>query len=149
MKRVLFVDHVDRILGGAEINVIELLPVARKSYDFEFACACRAESRLDQALQATGVRRFNYGLAKNLNQLRFAGRRFPWLRAWRAANALKEATAALRKIIREFNPAILISCTNKDHFASVKACAGTQARSVWWVNDLITKDFFPWPARVA
>jgi glycosyltransferase involved in cell wall biosynthesis len=149
MKRVLFVDHVDRVLGGAEINLIELLAETRGRELWEIACACRSGSQLDEKIAALNIRRFDYGLAAGLNQLRFTGRGFPWLRTWRGLQALADASKALRKIIREFKADIVVTCTNKDHFAAVKACSGTQTRTIWWVNDLITKDFFPWPARLA
>jgi glycosyltransferase involved in cell wall biosynthesis len=148
MKRVLFVDHVNRVLGGAEINLIELLSELRRSENLEITCAASRGSQLSERLQPLGLRVYDFGHDERLNQLRFAGRHFPWAKLFSGLKALKNSANNLRKIVRETHADIVVSCTNKDHFAAVKACSGTQTRTVWWVNDLISKDFFSWPARV-
>jgi glycosyltransferase involved in cell wall biosynthesis len=149
MKRVLFVDHVDRILGGAEINLVELIEEARHAGEWEIAVACREQSRLGDALRKLNVRKFEYGFDEALNTLRIAAKAFPWMRAWKGWRALLAKSGALREIIREFEADAVISCTNKDHFTAAIACQNTRAKSIWWVNDLITSDFFPAPARAA
>src|SRR5215213_8747050 len=100
MKRVLFVDHVDRVLGGAEVNLIELLEAARTRENWEVACACRSGSHLGSALLGLGIRCFDYGLDEGLNRLRFSGGKFPWMRIWRGMRALDKASEGLRKIVR-------------------------------------------------
>jgi glycosyltransferase involved in cell wall biosynthesis len=148
MKRVLFVDHVNRVLGGAELNLIELLTELRRSENLHLSIACREGSQLFESLRNLGPRIYDFGHDDRLNKLRFAGRGFPWMRLLSGLSALKESSAKLHKIIRETSADIVVTCANKDHFAAAQACAGTQTRSVWWVNDLVTKDFFSWPARV-
>jgi glycosyltransferase involved in cell wall biosynthesis len=41
----------------------------------------------------------------------------------------------------------VVSCTNKDHLASWPACRRARIPSVWWVNDILSRDFFPWIVR--
>ncbi len=149
MQRVLFVDHVDRILGGAEVNLIELMGAAQAASAWEMSCACRAGSELGQAMERLGIPQFDNGFPEGLNTLRLAGRRFPWSSAWAAWRALRAQTERLRGAIRAAGAEVVVSCTNKDHFVAARACRGSDARSVWWVNDLLTKDFFPAPARAA
>lgn len=149
MKRVLFVDHGSRVLSGAEINLIELLSELRHSENLQVACACPEGSPLFESLRPLGVRLYDFRLEESFEQLRFSRRAFPWARILSAFSGMKVAAEHLRRIIREARTDVVVSCRNKDHFAAVKACAGTQARATWWVNDLITKDFFSWPARVA
>ena len=148
MKRVLFVDHVNRVLGGAEVNLIELATELRRSEHLQLSIACREGSQLFESLRNLGPRVYDFGHDDRLNKLRFAARSFPWMRLLSGLRALQDSAKSLRKIIRESRADIVVTCTNKDHFAAVEACAGTQTRSVWWVNDLITKDFFSWAVRV-
>jgi glycosyltransferase involved in cell wall biosynthesis len=148
MKRVLFVDHVNRAPGGAEVNLIELVTELRHSEHLQLSVACPEGSPLYESLSGLGPRIYDFGHDDRLNQLRFAAGSFPWMRLLSGLRALDDSAKNLRKIIREARADIVVSCTNKDHFAAVKACEGTQTRAVWWVNDLITKDFFLWPARV-
>jgi glycosyltransferase involved in cell wall biosynthesis len=145
MKRVLFVDHVDRILGGAEINLIELIEEAQKHGEWKIAVACRKGSVLSEALDKSGVQQFDYGFAPRLNQLRFAGSAFPWLRIVGGMRAMKEGARELAQIIGLCEPTHVISCTNKDHFVASQV----SPNSIWWVNDLLTQDFFPSAARTA
>ncbi len=151
MSRVLFVDHVSRILGGAEINLIELLQSAVPGGRWTVGCACPAGSHLDRALQPTtpSLDRFDYRLGAALGEWRVVGREFSWLSAWRGLRALRAAEKRLAAIISEFRPAAVISCTNKDHLAASAACHATGAASIWWVNDIVSPEFFSWPARRA
>lgn len=144
-KRILFVDHVDRILGGAEINLIELIEEAKKHSQWQIAVACRVGAALSQALDKIGVQQFDYCLDPRLNELRFAGAKFPWTRALGGMRALNEARAQLTNILAQFETDAVVSCTNKDHFVACHA----SPQSIWWVNDLLTPDFFPLPARLA
>lgn len=146
MKRVLFVDHVDRVLGGAEINLIELIEEARRRGDWEIAVACRSGSRLGQSIAKLGVKQFDYGFGDGLNRLRFAGKSFPWTGLLDGVIALREASRDLETIIDRSEAQFVISCTNKDHLAL--SGASKRSRSIWWINDLITAAFFPAPARL-
>jgi glycosyltransferase involved in cell wall biosynthesis len=149
MKRVLFADHAPRILGGAEINLVELLAEARTGKNWICACACPPGSPLSEALQPLGVTQYAHGFAAAASELRVVGRRFSLrdsLHGWRA---LEVAGQELKKIITRFAPEVVISCTNKDHFCAGSACAPSRTPSVWWVNDILSPDFYPKPARLA
>lgn len=149
MKQVLFVDHVSRILGGAEINLIELLEALPNPKNQRFACACPASSRLAQAIGRLKIPVLDYGLDDSLNQMRLVGRRFSLFESLRGLAALRRAGRRLEEIIAEVQPDRVISCTNKDHFAASSACRQQRLPSVWWVNDIVSADFFPWAARFA
>lgn len=148
MKRVLFVDHVDRVLGGAEINLIELIEEAQRHGHWQIAVACRRRSRLGDAVAGLDVQQFEYGFPESLNALRFTGKTFPWTRLWNGWRALRHGATKLREIEANFAPHRVISCTNKDHFAVSRANIDS-ARRICWINDLITPDFFPMPTRYA
>jgi glycosyltransferase involved in cell wall biosynthesis len=148
-KRVLFVDHVDRILGGAEINLIELIEEAQRHKNWEIAVACRQNSMLGDAIDKLGVRHFEYGFSDGLNKMRFANQRFRWHGIAGASLSFLGARSRLKKISKQFQPTAVISCTNKDHFAAAAAFPFGKIQRIWWVNDLITPDFFPYPVRWA
>ncbi len=131
MNRVLFVDHVDRILGGAEINLLELLGSSSVRERWTVTCAVHPGSRLSQALSEIGVHQREYYLPPALSTLRLVGRRFPFIESLRGLSALRAARRALGKIIAEFNPEIVVSCTNKDHFCAASACRQRAMPSVW------------------
>ena len=149
MKRVLFVDHVDRVQGGAELNIIELLSRSAFPSDWRVACACPDTSPLHRELRQAGVECFDYRIPASLSESRFVDRRFPLTRVLEWPSALKEARWQLHTIMGQFKPDVLISCTNKDHFVAGKACQLVKLPHVWWVNDAVTKDFFSWPTRMA
>jgi len=147
ISRVLFVNHVDRILGGAEINLVELLAAAPAVEQWAVACACAPASPLSDALAPLPVRQFGFVLDPILSRLRFVGRRSSWsgkLAIWRAVG---EARDRLAEIARQFQPRVIVTCTNKDHFCAGPACRQAGAASVWWVNDVLSREFFPWPLR--
>ena len=149
MRRVLFVDHVDRVLGGAEINLLELMAEAQRSADWQMACAGREHGPLGQRVRALGVPMFDYGFGESLNTLRFAGRKFPWSGAFQGWIALRKASAQLAHILARYAPDVVISCAIKDHLATARAVRKRFVPSIWWVNDLVTPDFFSAPARLA
>lgn len=148
-RRVLFVDHVRRILGGAEINLVELAsePAARAAWDIHVACD--PEGQLHDALRSRELACHPYAFDPSLGTLRLVGRRFPITRVLRSLKALAQGRKALADIITRVQPAFVVSCTNKDHFAVWPACRARQIPSVWWVNDILSADFFPWAARRA
>ncbi|MBX3748377.1 MAG: glycosyltransferase family 4 protein [Verrucomicrobiae bacterium] len=149
-RRVLWVDHARRILGGAEVNLVELLGAACGRGDWESVVACDPEGPLDEALGREGVVRVPYRLGDALGTFRAVGRRLPlgraW-RAWRAWLALHDARKTLATLVAEWDPDVVVSCTNKDHFAAGAVCRGAGVPSVWWVNDALSADFFPRTAR--
>lgn len=149
MQRVLFVDHVDRILGGAEINLVELLSAQALGDRWQTACACPPHGPLGRALARHSIRMLPFESPTALARHRVVGRRFSLratLQAWRA---LSTAVARLTPLIVSFRPDVVVSCTNKDHFVCAAACRRHGSASVWWVNDLLTPDFFPLLARRA
>ena len=143
--RILFVDHVSKVLGGAEVNLLELLalPAAREGWDVHVACA--PGSPLEAALAKLGVPRHPYGFAPALNELRVVGRGFSPMAKYRGWRELQNATGRLREIAAAVRPDVLLSCTNKDHFVAGAVAAGRP--SIWWVNDIVSADFFSWPVR--
>ncbi|MCD6051886.1 MAG: glycosyl transferase family 1 [Verrucomicrobia bacterium] len=149
MKRVLIVDHVDRVQGGAELNIIELLTRSPFPREWRVACACPDTSPLYRALSGAGIECLDYRIPAALSEARFVDRTFPLKRLVQWPAALREARWQLHTIIGQFKPDILITCTNKDHFVAGSACRLVKLPHVWWVNDALTADFFSWPTRQA
>ena len=152
VKRVLFVDHVDRILGGAEINLIELITEAATptAHAWSTHCACAPAGPLAAALAPIpGVQRHDYHAATGFNQVRLVGQSGFIRRAWKGFQAARAAAAELSHILIQVRPTHVISCTNKDHFALSRCRSAGLIPCYWWVNDLLTSEFFSWPARRA
>lgn len=147
--RILLVDHVSKVLGGAEVNVLELLahPGAREAWDVTVACA--PDSPLARAIDPLQWPRRDHGFAPALNELRVVGRRFSPLAKLRAWQELQQATNRLKQLAAELRPDVILSCTNKDHFAAGAAALALSIPSAWWVNDILSSDFFGWPVRRA
>ncbi|MFM8360146.1 MAG: glycosyltransferase family 4 protein [Verrucomicrobiota bacterium] len=145
--RVLVVDHVSKVLGGAEVNVLELLdqPGAREAWDV--AAACAPGSPLAARLAAQGWPVHPHAFAPELNELRVVGRRFNPVAQLRGWQELQRASHRLQALVRETRPDVLLSCTNKDHFAAGAASRALGIAQVWWVNDILSADFFGWPVR--
>lgn len=145
--RILFVDHVSKVLGGAEVNLLELLalPTARERWDVQVACA--PGSPLEAALAKLGVPRHSYGFGPALNELRVVGRGFNPLAKLRGWLELRQAAGRLRQLVGSLKPQVLLSCTNKDHFTAGKVAHSAGIPSIWWVNDILSADFFSWPVR--
>jgi len=148
-RRILIADHVSKVLGGAEVNVVELLGHPELASRWQVTVACAPGSPLDSALAAMGVDRVPYGFAPALNELRVVGRSFsPWAKV-KGLLELQRATGTLRELISRLKPEAVLTPTNKDHFAAGAAAARSGIPSVWWVNDLLTPEFFGWPIRRA
>ena len=147
--RILLVDHVSKVLGGAEVNVLELLahPGVRDAWDVTVACA--PDSPLARAIDPLQWPRRDHAFAPALNELRVVGRRFNPLAKLRAWQELQQATNRLKQLAAELRPDVLLSCTNKDHFAAGAAARALSIPSAWWVNDILSSDFFGWPVRRA
>ncbi len=153
MKRVLFVDHVDRILGGAEVNLLELLDRLPSGLGWDVACACHPQGSLADALKTVGVKRHDYRAADVFNTVRVVGRNTSWSQIAEGRSALRTATKELEGIVRVFAPDVVISCTNKDHFAvggvNRPLMPMMRVPSVWWFNDILSPAFFALPFRAA
>jgi len=146
-RRLLIADHVSKVLGGAEVNLVELLahPAVPERWDVTVACA--PGSPLDTALAARGIAREPYGFAPSLNELRIVGRGFSPFAKLRALLELRRASRRIGELLRRLRPDVVLTPTNKDHFAAGAAARPLGIPSVWWVNDLLTADFFNWPVR--
>lgn len=147
MKRVLFVDHVDRVQGGAELNVLELLTRSPLPREWRVACACPDTSPLYRSLAGAGIECLDYRIPAALSEARFVDRTFPLQRLFQWPAAMREARWQLHTLIGQFKPDVLVTCTNKDHFIAGAACQLVKLPHVWWVNDALTSDFFSWPTR--
>lgn len=147
--RVLLVDHVSKVLGGAEVNILELLahPGVREHWDVTVACA--PDSPLARAIDPLGWPQRDHAFAPALNELRVVGRRFSPMAKIRAWQELNRATNRLKVLATDLRPDVLLSCTNKDHFAAGAAALALSIPSAWWVNDILSSDFFGWPVRRA
>ncbi len=146
-KRILFVDHVSKVLGGAEINLVELLglPALRSRWDASVACA--PGSPLETAIARVQIPRHAFGLSQSLNEMRVVGRRFSPLRAWKGWREVHAATRRLESIIAGARPDVVISCTNKDDLIAGNATRRSGTPNVWWFNDILSPEFFSWPVR--
>ena len=142
MTRVLFVDHVDRILGGAQVNLLELLPELLADPSLQIACACAPNGPLSQRVRELGVTQFPHELPAAAGALRVVGRGFSLLGGLRARAALREAQFELEATFEHFQPDVVISIPNKDHFCAAAACRSAELPSVWWVNDIVSPQFF-------
>lgn len=145
--RVLLVDHVSKVMGGAEMNVVDLLghPAARVAWDVTVACA--PDGPLARAMAAQGWPLRGHAFGAALNELRVVGRRFDPMAKFRGWRELQHATNRLKALVSEVRPDVLLSCTNKDHFAAGAAGQALGIRTLWWVNDILSADFFGWPVR--
>ena len=146
--KVLLVDHVSKVLGGAEVNVVELLshPATRTSWDVTVAAP--PDAPLARTLTKTdGPPIEPYHLGSDLNELRVVGRRFRPLAHLRGWRELRRATRRLEALVDRVRPDVVLSCTNKDHFAAGAAALPRRLPSIWWVNDLLVPEFFGWPVR--
>src|SRR4030095_14177224 len=90
-RRLLFVDHVSKVLGGAEINVLELLEHRGTRERWQIACACAPGSPLASALEKIGVLRYTWGIAHTANELRVVGKRVRPLRKLLGYGELRRA----------------------------------------------------------
>lgn len=148
-RRVLVADHVSKVLGGAEVNLLELLAHTPVRERWDVTVACSPDSPLDRALAERGIARTAYGFAPSLNELRIVGRGFNPLAKLKALRELGRASERLGEILREVKPDVVLTPTNKDHFAAGAAAKPLGIPSVWWINDLLTADFFGWAVRKA
>lgn len=146
-RRLLIADHVSKVLGGAEVNLVELLAHPAVPERWDVTVACSPDSPLDQALAARGIRREPYGFAPALNELRLVGRGFAPMAKLRGMLELRRASQKLSGLLDSIRPDAVLTPTNKDHFAAGSAAKPLGIPSVWWVNDLLTPDFFSWPVR--
>src|SRR5687767_7686425 len=100
-RRVVFVDHVSKVLGGAEVNLIELLGSAGLSKRWQVVCACAPGSPLSAALGRIGVRQVAYSFSPSLNELRIVGSSFQFWRNLAGFWEVQRAAARLQTILRQ------------------------------------------------
>lgn len=147
--RVLLIDHVSKVLGGAEVNLLELVAHPALNRHWEITVACPQKSPLSKALIPLGVTQVEHAFNPALNELRVVGRRFNPAAKLRGWLELRRATQRLQSTVSTLQPHVLLSCTNKDHFAAGAVGRTLGIPSVWWVNDILSPDFFGWPVRRA
>ncbi|MBM3901336.1 MAG: glycosyltransferase family 4 protein [Verrucomicrobia bacterium] len=146
-KRILFVDHVSKVLGGAEINLVELLGLPALRSRWEASVACAPGSPLETSIARAQIPRHAFGLSQSLNEMRVVGRRFSPFRAWKGWREVHAATRRLESIIAGARPDVVISCTNKDDLIAGNATRHSGTPNVWWFNDILSPEFFSWPVR--
>lgn len=162
MKKILFIDHVNRILGGAEINLIELLSLNVVHSHWEVACALDPTGPLGKSISSINtskktssdsdhIKIYNYQLPAGLNEMRVVGKHplAPITRMFSAVQALGTARRILEEIITDFKPDAIITIPNKDHIAASKISQKYQLYHIWWINDILSPEFFPLLARKA
>ncbi len=152
-NRILFVDHVSKVLGGAEVNILELLatPAAAKNWECHVACAPGSplETALRNGTETSGLSLHTHQFAPVLNELRIVGRGLQLGAKLRGWQEVRRATNRLKAVLEQVRPDAVISCTNKDHFAAGAAAHALGIPSIWWNNDILSGDFFPLPVRIA
>ena len=152
-KRILFVDHVSKVLGGAEVNLLELLAAPAAAAHWESHVACAPDSPLEVALRSgsatSTIPIHPHQFDASLNELRIVGRGLHLRAKLRGWQEVGRATKRLRALLQRIQPDAVISCTNKDHFAAGSAAHALNLPSIWWNNDILSADFFPWPVRAA
>ena len=146
-NRILFVNHVSKVLGGAEVNLLELMAAPAATAAWELHVACAPDSPLDSALRRLDVTRHPHSFSPALNELRVVGRGLHLAAKIRGWREVRRAARRLDEMIRTVRPDAVVSCTNKDHFAAGAASHGARVPSVWWINDVVSAEFFPWPVR--
>ncbi|MEW6732296.1 MAG: glycosyltransferase family 4 protein [Acidobacteriota bacterium] len=141
MINLLCVDHVTKILGGAELNLLQLLEhIDREQFNVQVACV--ADGVLDRELYARQLPRQHFQLSTVISEYRLVNRRLALGRALRAAAMLRGTTDQLITIAKQMQAQVLLSVTNKDHFAAGMAARRLKCPSVWWVNDIMSRAFF-------
>lgn len=147
--RILFLDHAPDILGGAEINLVELLDPRSRPHSWDAAVACPADSPLHRALQPLGVRHLAYGLPLAASSFRVVGRRATMRGALNAWLALRRCSSLVQSLLLSDRADVVVTITNKDHLAAGPAATACGVPLAAWINDIVGKDFFPWHARMA
>ena len=152
-NRILFVDHVSKVLGGAEVNILELLATPAATDRWECHVACAPGSPLETALRTgsatSGIPLNAHQFAPELNELRIVGRGLHLRAKLRGLQEVRRATERLKSVLERVRPDAVISCTNKDHFAAGAAAHALGIPSIWWNNDILSGEFFPLPVRLA
>lgn len=146
MRRILFVDHAKTILGGAEINLVEFLRPGL-AMPWEVSCACASGSPLHQRLESQNVMCLPYGFSEAANRWRAVGRRMSPRAIMRGRAVMREARRAFARVLDRVRPDFVITCTNKDHLAVTNACRLRRIPVIWWFNDILSSEFFPWLVR--
>ncbi|MDX1952983.1 MAG: glycosyltransferase family 4 protein [Verrucomicrobiota bacterium] len=141
-KRVLFVDHVDRILGGGEINLMELLSRASMRKGWEIGCATAPNGELRKRLKKLPIVHHDYFLPPRLNSLRFVDGSNCFLFSFRVIQDLIKARGKLVQACELFSPDVTITCTNKDHLIASTISRKLLGKAIWWCNDILSREFF-------
>jgi glycosyltransferase involved in cell wall biosynthesis len=146
MINLLIVDHVTKILGGAEVNLLQLLTQLDQRR-FNPVVACVAQGVLAEQLQLQGVDCEYFTLDEVVAEYRLVNKKFSWQRAIKSLGVLGQAARQLQEIATRRHSNLLLSITNKDHFLAGIAARRLGIPSLWWVNDIINAQLFNWPVR--
>jgi glycosyltransferase involved in cell wall biosynthesis len=146
MINLLVVDHVTKILGGAEVNLLQLLAQLDRRR-FNPVVACVAPGVLAEQLQLQKIDCEYFTLDDVVAEYRLVNKKFSWQRALRSLAVLNRTARQLQEIAARRNSNLLLSITNKDHFLSGIAARRLGIPSLWWVNDIINAQLFNWPVR--
>lgn len=136
-RRILFVDRSRTELGGAEINLLELLSLQAAREGWESQVACFPGSRLETALAQLEVSRHAYHTGHFLGN----GRSINPLNRLRNGREFQAAAQRVRDLAAGFRPDAVISCCTPDHFVCGEALHLSGIPSLWWVNEIISPDF--------
>ncbi|MBN8246135.1 MAG: glycosyltransferase family 4 protein [Verrucomicrobia bacterium] len=139
-RRILFVDGHSGPLGGAQTNLLELLAHAGAQKQWDVRVACCPSGPLAAALKRLHVLRHDYALEAS-------GRGLRTLFHLGTSRDREAAAARLRDVLAGWGPDAVISCSGPDHLVSGMAAADRRIPSIWWVNEILSSDFFNWPAR--
>lgn len=141
---------MNRILGGAELNVVDLVEHwDRTGSSFLPSLAVPKDSPLRARLEPLGIPIQDHGFGEAMNGWRFTGGKVDWTRGFRALRALREAQGRLARFLEQTRPDGIVTVTHKDHFCAAPVARRLGIPHVWWINDLLTRDFFPGSIRAA
>lgn len=141
MVKLLCIDHVTKILGGAELNLLQLLDDLDRNR-FSPMVACVKESVLANELDKRSVRQSYFELDQIVSEFRLVNRRFAFMRGVKSIGALQNTANQLAEIGKQEQTELFLSITNKDHFAAGIAARRLGIPSIWWINDIIAREFF-------
>lgn len=146
--QVLFLDHTREILGGAEINLIELLRHSRTSQQFCATVGCPEGGELWKALGVEEIRRIPYELPDEIARFKVVGQKQTRLGSLIAAfRSARHGRRVVLNLIREIRPDVVVTIPNKDHLVCGPAVRAAKVPLVAWFNDILSEDFFPWFLR--
>lgn len=146
--QVLFLDHTRDILGGAEINLIELLRHSRPQQQFSATVGCAEGGELWRVLRSEKTRCIPYELPAAIARFKVVGQKQTRIGSLITAFGFaRQGRKVVLNLIREVRPDVVVSIPNKDHLVGGPAARAAKVPLVAWFNDILSADFFPWYLR--